>query len=283
MPLEGNWTSEIVACEGLALSLRITERLHQEQTPYQEIAVYQSTDFGNVMFIDGCLMLTARDNFIYHEMMTHPALYTHAGARDVLIVGGGDCGTLQQVLRHEAVTTVTQVEIDERVTRVAEQYFPELTAASDDPRAALHFADAVAWVNAAPDASVDVVIIDSTDPIGPAEALFGAPFYAQCRRILRPGGILVQQSESPLLHLELINDIRNALADAGFGQLQTLQFPQCTYPSGWWSATLASVDRPLDSFREVAARSRNFETRYYTVEVHRGAMALPAFVRNAIT
>src|SRR5690606_27420445 len=143
--------------------------------------------------IDGCVMLTSRDNFLYHEMMSHPALFTHSNPRRVVVIGGGDCGTLREVLRHKEVEQAVQVEIDERVTRLAEQYFPELCESNHDPRAQLVFGDGIQYMkDCAPD-SVDVVIVDSTDPVGPAEGLFNEAFYASCLRALRQGGLLVQQ------------------------------------------------------------------------------------------
>jgi spermidine synthase len=235
------------------------------------------------MVIDGCIMLTGRDNFIYHEMMTHPALFTHPRPRRVVIIGGGDCGTLCEVLRHPEVESVVQVEIDERVTRLAEQYFPELCTANADPRARLLFGDGIAWMAAAPASSIDVVIVDSTDPVGPAEGLFGAPFYCDCLRALGPGGILVQQTESPLFHLEsILLPTQAAMRTAGFGATQTLFFPQCSYPSGWWTASLAYRGEAPPGFRERAARERPFPTRYYNPAVHRAALAAPEFVAAAL-
>ena len=201
----------------------------------------------------------------------------------MLIIGGGDCGTLREVLRHESVERVWQVEIDERVTRLAERYFPELCAANDDPRASLHFADGIRWVKEAEAGSYDVIIVDSTDPIGPAEGLFSAPFYGDCRRILREGGILVQQSESPLFHMNIIEDMHRAMGSAGFAQRLTLNFPQCVYPSGWWSATMAATGRSLRDFREADAGRRPFATRYYNAEIHRAALAQPEFLAEALS
>ncbi|MGH8160959.1 MAG: polyamine aminopropyltransferase [Gammaproteobacteria bacterium] len=263
--------------------MRIHACLHRERTPFQEIAVYETVRFGRLLVIDGYIMLSDRDNFVYHEMMTHPALFTHAAPRRVVIIGGGDCGSLAEVLKHEGVERATQVDIDERVTRVAEEYFPGLTAGASDPRAELRFEDGIAWMRNAPEASADVIIVDSTDPVGPAEGLFNAAFYAQCHRVLGAGGILVQQSESPFLHLSLLRAIREAMREAGFDALATLDFPQPVYPSGWWSATMARKGANLDGFREAAARRKTFPTRYYNVAVHHAALVLPPFVAEALT
>ncbi len=283
MPLnETEWFTEVQDRTGTAFSLRIRRKLHSERSPFQQIDVYDTTDFGRLMVLDGCTMVSDRDNFLYHEMMTHPALFTHPAARRVAIIGGGDCGTLREVLRHDSVEAAWQVEIDERVTRVSEQFFPELCEANDDPRAHLLFEDGIAWMRAHEPDSLDVIIIDSTDPVGPAEGLFGQPFYESCLAALKPGGLLVQQTESPLLHLELIRDVHHSLLAAGFQATRPLLFPQPIYPSGWWSATLARKAADLNGFREMGAQSKGFDTRYYSVETHKAALALPPFLQQAL-
>lgn len=282
MALDENWFSE--PCEecGSAFSLHIKEKLHDEQTPYQRIEVYSTTKFGNLMVIDGFVMLTDRDNFVYHEMMSHPALFCHRGPKRVVIIGGGDCGTLREVLKHPGVEEAWQVEIDERVTRVSEEYFPALCDANDDSRAHFFFGDGIQWMKDADDGSIDLVIIDSTDPIGPAEGLFSEPFYRDCYRALRKGGILVQQSESPLFHMRIIKPMHKAMRAAGFEQTRTLHYPQCSYPSGWWSATMAGKEVDLNQFREQDAQRRSFPTRYYNADIHRGAFAMPEFFRQEL-
>ena len=279
---DNTWFTETVDSDGSAFSLRIRRRLHEEQTPFQTIAVYETTDFGNLMVIDGFTMLSTRENFLYHEMLTHPVLFTHPRPRRVCIIGGGDCGTLREVLRHDDIEQATQIDIDERVTRVAEQYFPELTESNHDPRATLLFDDGIRWMAGIADASLDVIIIDSTDPVGPAEGLFTLDFYRNCHRALAAGGLLVQQSESPLYHLDIIRGMVGDLRGAGFEAVQTLFFPQAIYPSGWWSATMACRDGAMPAFRADAVANRSFETRYYNAEIHRAALAQPEFFRRAM-
>ncbi|MBK1642258.1 spermidine synthase [Chromatium okenii] len=274
------WFSEIAESDGSAFSLKITERLHVEQTPFQLIEIYATTGFGNLMVIDGCTMLSTRDNFLYHEMMSHPALFTHPAPRRVCIIGGGDCGTLREVLKHPAVETAVQIDIDEQVTRLAERFFPELTAANSDPRAQLLFEDGVRWIQNAAPGSVDVLIVDSTDPVGPAVGLFTSAFYADCQRVLGANGILVQQSESPLFHQQILRDMHGAMRSAGFANTQTLLFPQPIYPSGWWSATLASGTVALTEFDIAAAQQKPFATEYYNADIHRAALAQPEFMRR---
>lgn len=277
--LDGGWFTERVEEDGSAFSLKITNKLHDEQSPFQRIEVYETTRYGNLMVIDGCTMVSTLDNFIYHEMMSHPVLYCHPSPRRVAIIGGGDCGTLREVLRHPEVESATQIDIDERVTRVAERYFPELCESNDDPRAELLFIDGIQWIKDAAAATLDVIIVDSTDPVGPGEVLFTPAFYAACYRALGPGGLMVQQSESPLVHMEILRRMYRNMADAGFADTRTLFFPQPIYPTGWWSATMAGKDRSLEGFREEDAASRPFETRYYNAGIHRAALAVPEFFR----
>jgi spermidine synthase len=215
-------------------------------------------------------------------MMTHPVLYTHAAPRDVAIIGGGDCGTLREVLRHPEIESVVQIDIDERVTRLAEKYFPELCESNADPRAKLMFDDGIKYMADAAPASLDVVIVDSTDPVGPAEGLFNAKFYASCFRALREGGILVQQSESPLVLLDLIKSMHKEMRGVGFSATRTLPFPQPCYPTGWWSTTMARKGGALDGFRERDAENKPFATQYYNAGIHRGALAQPEFMRAAL-
>ena len=280
---ENDWFTEVAEAAGSAFSLRIKRRVHHEQSPFQTIEVYETETFGHLMVIDGFTMLSTRENFLYHEMLSHPVLLTHPDPKRVAIIGGGDCGTLREVLRHPGIESAIQIDIDERVTRVAERFFPELTESNADPRATLLFDDGIRWMREASDQSLDVIIIDSTDPVGPAEGLFTTAFYRDCHRALAPGGLLAQQSESPLYHMDIIRGIYADTAAAGFQDRATLFFPQAIYPSGWWSATMVSRDQAIPAFRATAASKLPFATRYYTPEIHQAALAQPAFFKQAIS
>lgn len=277
---DASWFTE--RANGYGITLEIKGRLHDEQTPFQRIEIFETESFGRLMTLDGLVMLTSRDNFIYHEMMTHPVLFTHTNPKVVVVVGGGDCGTLQEVLKHQQVRKAVQVEIDERVTRVSEEYFPELCAANGDPRAEFVFQDAIQWMREAGEASLDVIILDTTDPVGQAARLFSPEFYADCLQALRDGGILVAQSESPLFNAELIQHIHKSMREAGAADVATIHFPQCTYPSGWWSATMARKGQQFKGFRETAARKKTFATRYYHADIHFACQALPSFLGEAL-
>ncbi|MBM3202848.1 polyamine aminopropyltransferase [Candidatus Woesearchaeota archaeon] len=277
------WFSEVYPRHGSAFSLKVSEKLHAEQSAFQSIEIYETEWFGTLMVIDGCTMVSDRDNYLYHEMMTHPALYTHPDPQTVWIIGGGDCGSLKEVLKHPEVKKAVQIDIDERVTRLAERYFPELCSSNDDPRAELLFIDGVQWVRDGADSCVDLIIVDSTDPVGPAEGLFNEAFYRDCVRCLKPGGILAQQSESPLFHEQLILDMRDTMRKAGFAETRTLFFPQCLYPSGWWSGTLACRSASgLAGFREQEARNKPFATRYYNADIHQAAFVAPEGLRSRL-
>ncbi len=282
MTEQPRWFREDCDEAGSAFSLQIRGRLHQEQSPYQTIEVFETTHFGNLLVIDDFIQLSARDNFFYHEMMAHPAIYSHANPRRAAIIGGGDCGTLHEVLKHPEIEQVTQIDIDERVTRVCERFFPELCASNDDPRATLLFIDGIRWMEEAPAGALDIIFVDSTDPIGPGEVLFSRDFYAACHAALGEGGIIVQQSESPLLHMDILRPMIEDMRGAGFRDTRTLCFPQPTYPCGLWSATMARKGLPFDGFREEDAAHPPFATQYYTVDTHRGALALPPFVARQL-
>jgi spermidine synthase len=271
-----NWFTEVYAEEGSAFSLRISDKLHEESTPYQTLAIYQTEHFGRLMTLDGCVMLTSRDNFIYHEMMTHTAICSHPEPKRILIIGGGDCGCLKECLKHPDIAHVHQVDLDERVTWASEKWFPELCSSNKDPRALLSFTDGVAFAEQAAAGSYDIIIIDSVDPVGQAARLYSESFYQSCYAALATDGIMIAQSESPLFHAELITAMQQRMQDAGYSNVKTLHFPQCSYPSGWWSASLARKSPDAKKFRHL-----ELETGYYNEDIHQAALAVPQFMRRA--
>lgn len=264
-------------------TFKITKKIHEEKTPYQHIEIYETPYYGLVFVFDGCVMLTEHDNYLYHEMLVHPALFTHDNPKKIAIIGGGDCGSLKEVLKHPTIEHVTQIEIDERVTRLAEQFFPELCTANQDKRANLEFTDGIAWMAKAKSESLDVILIDSTDPIGPAVGLFQKDFYLSCFNALCDNGILTAQSESPFYHAHLIKNMRETLLQVGFASVQTLFFPQPTYPSGQWSITLASKNKKIDGFRVQNVLHKPFITKYYNAKIHEAARAIPEFLVELLT
>lgn len=261
------------------LSFAISKLLHKETSSYQTIEIVETPEFGTMMLLDGVLMLTQSDEFVYHEMLVHPALISHRDPQDVLIIGGGDCGSLTRVLRHPTVRSAVQVEIDEMVYRVARQYFPELTAAADDPRVELLFADGIEYLKTT-DKTFDVILVDSTDPVGPAKALFAKEFLGDCHRVLKDGGILCLQSESPWIKAlqPVIASVHADLASL-FSWVKPYTAAIQTYQAGLWLFQMAgkgkAPEMPDETKRKrIAALNCN----YYNAEIHSSLGILPEFV-----
>lgn len=263
------------------LGLRVRRQLHQERSPYQKIDLYETEGFGLLLTLDDLVMFTERDEFVYHEMLVHVPLLSHPQPRDVLVIGGGDCGCVREILRHECVERVVQCEIDERVTRVCNEYFDWSRQAAADPRAELVFADGVEYI-AQNHSSFDLIVVDSTDPIGPAVGLFQAEFFEKVKAALRPGGILTAQTESPHWHAGLVGEVQGELRKVFQNvSLYLGQIP--TYPSGTWSWSYASESRRHDEFfDEVRAAKIESQTGYYNAQLHRACFALPNFVRDVL-
>ena len=258
------------------------ELVHAEQSRFQKVDVYDHAHFGRVLTLDDLIQTTERDEFCYHEMLVHPALCSRDPVERVLIIGGGDGGTLRHVLMH-GVSEAVMCEIDEAVVRVSREFMPSLSGdAFDDPRTKLVIDDGAALVAQHEDA-FDAIVIDSTDPIGPAVILFSTEFYTACRRALRPDGVIVTQSGSPMYQgAEFATAVRNM--SGVFDVVESYVGFVPTYPGVLWSFTTGTTGEPVSStppdvVRERLAR-RHITTRFYSPEVHRGAFALPAFVAD---
>lgn len=283
-PEAPHWFTELShAGSVFGLELTAAGKIHSEQTPYQKLEVYETAAFGKLMTLDDVTMLTSRDNFVYHEMLAHPVLFSHPNPKRVCIIGGGDCGTLHEVLKHPAVESVIQIDIDERVTRVSELYFPELCESNADSRATLAFEDGIVWMQNAAPGSLDVLIVDSTDPIGPGAVLYSEEFFQSCWRALGEHGLLVQQSESLLVHAEsIIKPMHATMRKAGFTDLQVHQFCQVTYPTGWWSCTMAAKGGKIGFARQAEAAQLTFPTRYYSAAIHSASAVMPPFLQKLL-
>ncbi len=278
-----SWFTEYHLEGDAGFCMRVKEHIFSEQSPYQRIDILDTYAYGKVMTLDGLVMLTERDEFVYHEMMAHIPLFSHPDPRRILIIGGGDGGTLREVLKHPGIEQCVMVEIDKAVVEASRQFLPTLASSLDHPKARLYFEDGVAFVNRADEDSFDVILIDCTDPAaGRAEALFELPFYRACLRLLGKDGIICQQSESPLLMPELIRNVHQKLRQAGFAISKTNQAHCVSYPSGWWTFTLGSkrID-PATDFRRQDATRRGFTTRYYNESLHQGSFMLPVCVEEA--
>jgi spermidine synthase len=263
---------------GLTLAYR--RRLHDEQTPFQRIEVFETQEYGKLLTLDGYVMLTDRDEFVYHEMITHVPLFAHGAPRDVLIIGGGDGGTLRECLKHEQVQQVTLVEIDGRVMDVSRQYFPQVAVALDDPRARVLVDDGFEHLRGREN-SYDVVLCDSIDPVGEAAKLFTAEFYGLVHRALRPGGVATFQSESPFYSSKVLREVVQDLSSI-FRHVAPYLAAIPTYPSGLWSFTFASdrVDPRLVVPPTDAPLLAGLQ--YYTPPLFQAAFTLPRYVERAI-
>ena len=268
------WTEQQTA--GLRLGLRCSQVLESRQSPYQRVAVYQTEQYGRLLALDDMVMTTEADEFVYHEMLCHPALTVAERPRRVLIVGGGDGGAVREVLKHPSVERVVLAELDGDVIDACRRHLPSIAGRLDEPRVEIRVGDGVAYMADAPAGSFDVILVDAPDPIGPAEGLFGERFYAQAARVLSPHGILAAQTECPFLHGPLITRVQQALRQH-FATVGLYWAVIPTYPGAMWTFSIASRD-PRAVLHQPAADS-HVSGRYWSPEVHRAAFVLPPFVQ----
>lgn len=265
-----------------SFGLHVTEVLHSVQTPFQKVDVFNSSGFGRVLTLDGLMMCTDRDEFVYHEMIAHVPLLAHPNPKRVLIIGGGDGGTLREVLRHECVEEAVLCEIDGGVVEAAKLFFPALSKEMSNPKARVCIEDGVEFVKNAKDSYFDVVIVDSADPIGPGVGLFSGDFYAQVRRILTPTGIVVAQCESPWENSFDLAKIYGNLKSA-FSNVYSMVGSIPSYPYGYWSWGFAS--NKIHPFSEIdlkRVQAIEKSTKYYNLQLHRAAFALPNFLKKKL-
>jgi len=274
---DDRWFTE-AQTEGVRLGLRLGREILARRTPYQDLLLAETTELGKLLALDGRIMLTERDEAFYHEMLVHPALFGHRDPRRVLIIGGGDGGTLREVLRHREVEEAVLVEIDEEVVQGCEQFLESVHRGSfHDPRTKLVFKPGQDFVKEAY-FEYDVIIVDSSDPVGPNLPLFREAFFRDCKKALRQGGMFVCQSGSPFYYPEELEEVYGELGKV-FGRIGVYLGFVPTYPSGLWSFCIAGDgELPLEPLREP-----NFPTRYYTPDVHRAAFVLPRFVEELLS
>jgi spermidine synthase len=276
------WYSEYHA-PGVRLSIQVTAQLHAETSDYQRIAVYDSPAFGRILTLDGVLMLTLRDEFIYHEMITHVPMAVNPAIRDVLVIGAGDGGVARELSKYPDIARIDLVEIDRRVVEVCKEFFPETACGFDDPRVNVICADGLKYVRRAEHA-YDLIIVDSTDPSGPGEVLFTKEFYGSCMRALTENGILVNQHESPFYREDaraMRYTHRRILSAFPLGRVYQAHIP--TYPSGHWLFGFASKGlHPTKDLRADEWNAHGIQTRYYNTKLHLGAFCLPNYVEEML-
>jgi len=266
----------------LTLRYRVLRTLYSGRSDWQRIDVVETAGYGRMLFNDGLAMLSERDEFVYHEMIAHVPMFVHPEPRRVLVIGGGDGGTVREVLRHAAVEHVRLVEIDPLVLEGCRLHLPRTAAALDDPRVEVTVADGVRFV-ADTDERYDVVLVDSTDPIGPATPLFGVDFYRGVRRVLRGRGIVVSQAESTFYELERQRGLLAVLRDA-FDRVHLYNYVNMTYPGGLWSFSYATSGDlcPVGDFDPARVAASGLEFEWYGAALHRAAFVLPAFQERVL-
>ncbi len=254
--------------------LKVREFLYSANSPFQKIEIFETEQFGRTLALDGVLMTSEGDEFYYHEMLVHPALTTAPSIKRVLVIGGGDGGTVREVCRHPEVEKVVLVEFDRMVVEACREHLSSIGSAWDDSRLELVFDDGVKFVNRAEDASFDVILLDGSDPVGPAEGLFGEAFYRDCERVLAPEGVFALQSESPVLFEDVFAAVVKTLRGV-FGTALPYLGSAPIYAAGMWTWTFAT--RTVDPMAIIDDRIARIETstRYYNSEIHRAAFALP--------
>lgn len=265
------------------ITLEVTRTLFSGKSEFQQLDIVETTEYGRMMLLDGLVMCTERDEFVYHDMIAHPALFVHPNPKQVLVIGGGDGGTIREVVRHPEVELATLCEIDGLVVEKSVEFLPTLASAIDGkhPKVKLHIDDGLAYIRAHQN-SFDVILVDSTDPIGPAVGLFEKDFYQLVYGALKQDGIMVAQSESPFYHSDIQKDMYKALRSV-FPIVEMYQAFIPTYPSGLWSFAFASKKyHPIRDFDRERAAKRDFHTRYYNEDLHVGAFMLPTFARENI-
>jgi spermidine synthase len=264
--------------KNFGITLKIKQTLHTEQTDFQYLEMVETEEFGNMLFLDGMVMTSQKDEFVYHEMVAHVPLFTHPNPENVLVVGGGDGGVIREVLKHPQVKKATLVDIDGKVIEYSKKFLPEIAGKLDDPRVEVKVGDAFMHI-AESENEYDVIMVDSTEPMGPAVNLFTKGFYAGISKALKEDGIFVAQTDNPWFTPELITNVQRDVKEIfPITRLYTANIP--TYPSGLWTFTIGS--KKYDPIEVSEDRFHEIETKYYTKELHKASFVLPKFVSDLI-
>ncbi len=274
--------------DNFAISLRHTGNvLFDKTSPYQKVRILDTYGFGKMLAIDNIIMCTEKDEFHYHEMIAHPAMNIHPDPKNILVIGGGDGGTIREVLKHQGVEKVTMVEIDETVIEASKKFLPGIASEFDNSKLDLRIEDGIEFVkNAAPE-TYDIILVDGSDPVGPAEGLFSDEFYQNCHKALKPNGILIAQGESPTFNEEAFLDLHRCLSQTfGVDKAHIYLFFATTYPTGMWSFQWANKGdlHPVNSIDEdkINRFTAGQSLKYYNLDIHRAAFVLPNFVAQQL-
>lgn len=260
------------------ITAKITETLVQEQTEFQNLVIIDTVEFGRMLVLDGMVMTTIKDEFVYHEMVVHPAMVTHPAPKHVLVVGGGDGGAIREVLKHPQVEKAVLVEIDGKVVEYSKQYLPEIAGELDNPRVEVIINDGYMHIHENKN-KYDVIMVDSTEPVGPAVHLFEKGFYQGIYDALKDDGIFVAQTDNPWFKGDLIRQVHRDVKEI-FPLVRVYQANIPTYPSGMWTFTMGS--KKYDPLQVDPAAIPTFATKYYTADLHKAAFVLPKFVADLL-
>ena len=269
--------------DDVRFSIHIKEQLYSGKSYYQQIEVFDSYEFGRVLVLDGYIMLTEKDEYIYHEMMVHVPMACNPDIRRVLVIGAGDGGTVRELCRYDSITQIHMVEIDEQVVKVCKEYLPQTACRLEDPRVHIYYEDGLKFVRRVED-TYDLIIVDSTDPFGPGEGLFTKEFYGNCFTALREHGILTNQHESTYYdsYTSMVSRTHRRMRSV-FPVAMVYQAHIPTYPSGHWLFGFASKNiHPVYDFKPEIWEQLGLETKYYNTQLHTGCFALPNTVREVL-
>lgn len=269
--------------DNVRFSIKIKEHLYHSRSKFQEIDFFSSEEFGIIFTLDGLVMVTEKDEFIYHDMISHVPMAVNPKIEKVLVIGGGDGGTVRELTRYNGIKHIDLVEIDEMVIKLCRKYLPLTADSLKDERVNLIIDDGVSFIRSKKD-EYDLIIIDSTDPIGPGEGLFSKQFYKNCHNALNDDGILINQHESPYYDNDRKNMYRaHQRIKETFETALVYQFHMPTYPSGHWLFGFASKKyHPIKDLKRVEWLKNNLDTKYYNLDLHVGSFALPTYVNNAL-
>lgn len=260
---------------------KINKSLFSGKSEFQSVDVVETKGFGKMLLNDGLVMVTEKDEFVYHDMITHVPLFTHPNPEKVLVIGGGDGGTAREVLRHESVKKCVMVEIDKMVVDACVKHIPQTSSELKNPRLELLIEDGIKYAETTKE-KFDVILVDSTDPIGPAAPLFNSKFYKDLKNCLTDNGIIVSQGESVFFESEMQIKLLEILGEH-FDKVSIYNYSNLTYPGGLWSFTFASnaLD-PINDFDPARVSKSNLEFNYYNEDIHQAAFALPSFMKKKV-
>ena len=266
---------------GFGVTMETQNVLYSAKTEYQTIDILETQGLGKVLLLDGLVMTTERDEFFYHEMISHIPMNSHPNPERVLVIGGGDGGTVREVLKHDTVKEVVLCEIDGMVIDACKKYLPSIAGMLDDERVNIQVRDGIDYISQQEDA-FDIILIDSTDPMGPGEGLFTEEFYSNVNKALKEGGIMSAQSESPFVNQRQMKMMYPLLRKA-FPKVNTFLGPIPTYPGGYWSwAFCSNTVEPLSFIAEDRVQKSAQQAKLYTLDIHKAAFALPNFVKKLV-